>query len=217
MAPEAEEPTFGKEKLFQTRFLAQARPERIQMHWKEVAKLLDSCVNGSSGLCLGRSKWRQSKAGSLILEQSTGYDICEVNAGERRQASRREDGSWQDPRGHLQRYHMNTWCASGRTHRIDVFPKCKLGKNRESGAPGGKRPSVYIHVVTSLGDRAHGSLCTLCVKPQTVNLTQTQHLRWEVWVTIQENSILEDGSRTSCGFLLSRNTQSLKNCAKATR
>lgn len=50
MAPEAEEPKFCKEKLFQTRFLAQGGPERIQMHLKEAAKLLDVCVNGTSGL-----------------------------------------------------------------------------------------------------------------------------------------------------------------------
>lgn len=76
MASEAEEPKFCKEKLFQTRFLAQGGRERIQMHLKEVAKLLDARVSGSSGLWVGRSKWGQCKAGSILWEQSAGYDIC---------------------------------------------------------------------------------------------------------------------------------------------
>ena len=106
MAPEVEEPKLCKEKLFQTRFLAQGRPERIQMHLKEVAKLLDACVSGSSGLWLGRSKWGQCKAGSLLLEQSTGYDMCKATAGEQRQLSHREDNPWWDNGVHLQCCHM---------------------------------------------------------------------------------------------------------------
>lgn len=49
MAPEAEEPKCCKEKLFQTRFLAQGKPERLQMHLIEVAKLLGACVKGACG------------------------------------------------------------------------------------------------------------------------------------------------------------------------
>lgn len=49
MAPEAEEPKCCKEKLFQTRFLAQGRPERLQMDLIEVAKLPGACVKGASG------------------------------------------------------------------------------------------------------------------------------------------------------------------------
>lgn len=56
MAPEAEEPKFCKEKPFQTRFLAQGRPERIQRHLNKVAELLNVCVSGSSELWFGRSK-----------------------------------------------------------------------------------------------------------------------------------------------------------------
>lgn len=50
MAPGAEEPKGCKGKLFQTRFLAQGKPEKIQMHLKKAAKLLGACVNKASGV-----------------------------------------------------------------------------------------------------------------------------------------------------------------------
>lgn len=143
MAPKAEEPKFCKEKPFQTRFLAQGRPEKIQMHLKEVAKLLDACVNGSSGLWLGQSKWGQCKPGSLLLEQNTGHDICK---GWRAEAGLPRGGQpMGDNGGHLQRCPVNTWCASGRTHRIDVFPKCKLGANSAFEAPGGGKKAFCLY------------------------------------------------------------------------
>lgn len=88
MAPEAEEPKFCKEQLFQTRLLAHGPPEGIQMqpnHWVPVqAGPLDSARDG----CY---KWVQGKAGSLLLEPGTGHDICKAMAGGQSQIAHRED------------------------------------------------------------------------------------------------------------------------------
>jgi hypothetical protein len=48
MAP-GTEAKLCKENLFQTSFLAQGKPEMIQIHLREVAQLLGACENGDSG------------------------------------------------------------------------------------------------------------------------------------------------------------------------
>lgn len=69
-----------------------------------------------------------------------------ARAGEQRQVSLGEDG----PRGLMEAtcnaVPGNTWCASGRTHRMDVFPKCKLGANSAFEAPGGRKKAFCLYL-----------------------------------------------------------------------
>ena len=140
MAPEAEEPRCCKEKLFQTRFLAQGRPERIQIHLKEVAKLLGAYGNGASRLwkvwllpsgCsvrLGPFFWTRAR---VWQRQSHGW---RAEAGNQGRGGQSIMGLLRPP--------AMLWCAGG-TLRMNVFPNCKLGENWESHAPGGKKSLLF--------------------------------------------------------------------------
>lgn len=124
----------------------------------------------------GGYKWVQCKAGSFLLDQSVGVTAARPWLESRgRQPVARKTVHHGTPKTTCNV--VMCWRNSQGESASKLQARWKL---RVSCPWRKKKPSVYMHGAVSLAVGGHGSLLhCVSVKPQTANVTRTQHLSQE--------------------------------------